>query len=82
MKYQLLIFTSALYSEFNIGNFLVGGTQTLIHVSLNEPITEAQLLDFGYPGIFKVRKGVTEKEVVSESYILQKLISSDATHSE
>ncbi|KAJ3914066.1 hypothetical protein F5877DRAFT_83164 [Lentinula edodes] len=52
-----------LHAEFNIGNFLVGGTQTLIHVSLNEPITEAQLLDFGYPGIFKVRKGVTEKEV-------------------
>ncbi|KAJ3848639.1 hypothetical protein EV368DRAFT_86408 [Lentinula lateritia] len=60
---HLAVTKQLLHAEFNIGNFLVGGTQTLIHVSLNQPITDAQLLDFGYPGIFKVRKGVTEKEI-------------------
>ncbi|KAJ4485532.1 hypothetical protein J3R30DRAFT_3440146 [Lentinula aciculospora] len=52
-----------LHAEFNLGNFLVGGRQTATSVSMDTPITKAQLIDFGYPGIFKVKDDVTEKEV-------------------
>ncbi|KAJ4474511.1 hypothetical protein J3R30DRAFT_3684628 [Lentinula aciculospora] len=52
-----------LHAEFNPSNFLVGGRQTPTSVSMDTPITKVQLIDFGYPGIFKVKEVVTEKEV-------------------
>ncbi|KAJ3813924.1 hypothetical protein F5876DRAFT_62719 [Lentinula aff. lateritia] len=50
-------------SDFNPANFLVGGTQTSKGLVLKTPMTEAQLVDWGYPGVFKVKNGITEAEV-------------------
>ncbi|KAJ3781722.1 hypothetical protein GGU10DRAFT_390405 [Lentinula aff. detonsa] len=52
-----------LHADFHRNNLLFGGTQTATHVSLNLPISEVKVLDFGYPGILKVDKGVTEQQV-------------------
>ncbi|KAJ3737834.1 hypothetical protein DFJ43DRAFT_1046577 [Lentinula guzmanii] len=52
-----------LHAEFHRDNLLFGGTRTATHISLNLPISEVEVLDFGYPGILKVDKGVTEQQV-------------------
>ncbi|KAJ3876689.1 hypothetical protein F5051DRAFT_441293 [Lentinula edodes] len=49
--------------DSHLGNFLVGGTRTSKGLVLETPITKVQLVDWGYPGVFKVKKGVTKAEV-------------------
>ncbi|KAJ3867464.1 hypothetical protein EV359DRAFT_61421 [Lentinula novae-zelandiae] len=56
-------FVNVSSSDFHLGNFLVGGTKTSKGLVLETPITKAQLVDWGYPGVFKVKKGVTKAEV-------------------
>ncbi|KAJ3992938.1 hypothetical protein F5050DRAFT_829072 [Lentinula boryana] len=53
-----------LHADFNPDNLLFGGTQTATHISLNLPISQVEVLDFGYPGILKVDKDVTEQQVI------------------
>ncbi|KAJ3738631.1 hypothetical protein DFH05DRAFT_1464496 [Lentinula detonsa] len=55
-----------LHADFHRNNLLFGGTRTATHISVNLPISEVKVLDFGYPGILKVDKGVTEQQVWEE----------------
>ncbi|KAJ3896662.1 hypothetical protein GG344DRAFT_71955 [Lentinula edodes] len=52
-----------LQTDFHPDNFLVGGKKTPGGLALAIPITEARLVDWGYPGVFKVKKDVTKEEV-------------------
>ncbi|GAW02517.1 hypothetical protein LENED_004179 [Lentinula edodes] len=52
-----------LHTDLNSYNFVVGGADTSDGPTLTTPITEARLVDWGYPGVFKVKNGVTETEV-------------------
>ncbi|KAJ3912560.1 hypothetical protein F5877DRAFT_84682 [Lentinula edodes] len=52
-----------LHTDLNSYNFVVGGADTSDGPTLAIPITEARLVDWGYPGVFKVKNGVTEDEV-------------------
>ncbi|KAH7877836.1 hypothetical protein F5879DRAFT_925373 [Lentinula edodes] len=52
-----------LQTDFHPDNFLVGGKKTPEGLALAIPITEARLVDWGYPGVFKVKKDVTKEEV-------------------
>ncbi|KAJ3803311.1 hypothetical protein GGU11DRAFT_740012 [Lentinula aff. detonsa] len=54
-----------LHADFNLCNIHIGGKRTQQGISFDEPITEVNLLDFGYPGIFKVSETVTKEQVVS-----------------
>ncbi|KAJ4469783.1 hypothetical protein C8J55DRAFT_564432 [Lentinula edodes] len=50
-------------NDLNSYNFVVGGADTSDGPTLTTPITEARLVDWGYPGVFKVKNSVTEAEV-------------------
>ncbi|KAJ3909719.1 hypothetical protein F5879DRAFT_1027839 [Lentinula edodes] len=52
-----------LHTDLNSYKFVVGGADTSDGPTLTTPITEARLVDWGYPGVFKVKNGVTETEV-------------------
>ncbi|KAJ3846738.1 hypothetical protein EV368DRAFT_88591 [Lentinula lateritia] len=59
-----------LQTDFHPDNYLVGGKKTPGGLALAIPITEARLVDWGYPGVFKVKKDVTKEEVVSSVVIM------------
>ncbi|KAJ4001553.1 hypothetical protein F5050DRAFT_1328031 [Lentinula boryana] len=52
-----------LHADFNLCNIHIGGKHTEQGIFFDEPITEVNLLDFGYPGIFKVSETVTKEQV-------------------
>ncbi|KAJ3868119.1 hypothetical protein EV359DRAFT_77966 [Lentinula novae-zelandiae] len=52
-----------LHADFHVENFLVGGRKTDKGMTLDIPITRAELVDWGYPGIYKVKKDLTKAEV-------------------
>ncbi|KAJ3995767.1 hypothetical protein F5050DRAFT_233492 [Lentinula boryana] len=52
-----------LHVDFHVDNLLFGGTETAAGISLNLPITQVHILGFGYPGILKVDRDVTEQQV-------------------
>ncbi|KAJ3733482.1 hypothetical protein DFJ43DRAFT_205487 [Lentinula guzmanii] len=52
-----------LHADLNVCNIHIGGKRTQQGISFDEPITEVNLLDFGYPGIFKVSETVTKEQV-------------------
>ncbi|KAJ3781721.1 hypothetical protein GGU11DRAFT_759250 [Lentinula aff. detonsa] len=54
-----------LHADFHRNNLLFGGTRKATEIALNLPISEVEVLDFGYPGILKVDKDVTEQQVES-----------------
>ncbi|GAW07512.1 hypothetical protein LENED_009510 [Lentinula edodes] len=56
-----------LHVDFNLGNIHIGAktapSSTSQEVRFDYPIKKARVLDFGYPGIFKVSDRVTKEEV-------------------
>ncbi|KAJ3876769.1 hypothetical protein F5051DRAFT_466728 [Lentinula edodes] len=61
-----------LHADFNLGNIHIGartsrsGTSQEVH--FDYPIKKARVLDFGYPGIFKVSERVTKEQVVRSQF--------------
>ncbi|KAJ3909712.1 hypothetical protein F5879DRAFT_997834 [Lentinula edodes] len=61
-----------LHADFNLGNIHIGaktsqsGTSQEVH--FDYPVKKARVLDFGYPGIFKVSHKATKEQVVHSQF--------------